>query len=408
MRLQLIKLFVVIILTLLFVAWSTERLFQEYQSEQSSNIDLEQFFQMIDISANNELELKEIQLVAFADLAWPEEMVNILKASKIVSLTDSEGKIFHYRMLNDKPDRVFKIGPFYGEKESFVDLSSFLPIIFYLVFAFVLWLWLWPMFRDLSELIHATDKFSKTRSPIKLEINKTSLIAPLSQSVINMSQQILRFISLQRFLASTVSHDIRTPVSRINFLVEMCDNNNVESTKESINQNLDEIDRLTDDFIELARLEEFHNQLNIERNNLNDWLLALVNKINNASDISCELTIDGNINFYHDTNFLSRALQNLVANAIKYAKNKVQISVTQTFSFIFISVEDDGPGINPEEQQKVLGLYQRGKTETNKGSGYGLGLAFVRIICDWHHGELIIERSDKLKGAKLTLKLPAI
>lgn len=388
------------------MAWSTEKLFQEYQIEQKSTVAVEKLFSMFDVSANNKIITNRVQLVELNELAWPQDMIDDLQNKRVVSLSDFEGRVFHYRLLTDDLYRAIKLGPFIPESDGEFDFSNLLPVIFYLVFAIILSLWLWPIFKELSQLIEATDEFSKTRKPINLLVKKSSLVAPLTESVVSMSEQNLRFISLQRFLASTLSHDIRNPVFRIAFLVEMCDAKNLSTTKKNINLNLDEIELLTDDFIELARLEEFHNQFKIEEGNVDSWLVELVNQFNESSDKYCEIVVKKDTVLRHDQKFLKRALQNLIENAIKYALHKVLISVSQDSNNITISVEDDGPGINPEEQQKVLGLYQRGKTESNSGSGYGLGLAFVQVICGWHKGELVIERSDRLNGAKVMLQLP--
>ena len=406
MRLQFAKLFVIIILTLLFVAWSTEKLFTDKQNQSNPTIEVEQLFELITSSADQSVLLTGGQVLDITDLAWPEFMIQKLKSMKVVSFANDQGEVYHYRLLEQNSIRVAKIGPLQSANNEKLHLNDWLPLIFYLAFATVLFFWLWPMFKDLSRLIKATDEFSNTRKPIDLNLNKTSLVYPLSSSIVNMSRQIQRFISLQRFLASTVSHDIRTPTSRISFLIEMCSKDNIGETKQKINSNLDEIETLTDDFIELARLEEFHTQLNVQNTRINEWLKELVKKSNQTDEAECELVITDDIVFHHDEKFLSRAIQNLIGNAKKYARTRVRIIVKQIDGIVQIVVEDDGPGINPEEQQKVLGLYQRGKTEQNTGSGYGVGLAFTSVIVGWHNGELSIENSPSLKGARITIRLP--
>jgi len=404
MKRQFIRLFLLILISLVVIAWVTE-VFIARSDNMPATINVDTLKDIIDLQQDNSLILSKSKIIPIKKLAWPTPLKIKISQGQVVSLSNIENDVFYYWQIKDDPSKVLQLGPFKSEKHetgSYITLT----IIFYGVFSLCLFVWLWPIFKDVIQLITLTDAFSKKRMKIKSKVKATSVMYPLAESVESMSRQIVRFLSLQRFLASSVSHDIRTPLSRIVFLLAMTNTKNLDEYKEKIEYELDEIDHLTDDFIELARIEECHHQLNFVEKSIDVWLIPLIEKTQSSSAISIELINISDCIVRHDAKFLQRAIQNLLVNAIKYALTKVTVTVETNNERIEIRVEDDGVGIKPEEQEILIGLYERGKSATNAGSGYGIGLAFVNVISEWHGGHVIISQSTALNGASISVFLP--
>jgi len=406
MKRQFARLFLLILFSLVVIAWLTE-IFIEHTAETPASINVETLKNIINLQEDNSLQLSKSKIISIDKLAWPASLITKISKGQVVSLSNIEDEVFYYWQINSDTSKILQLGPFKKEKR---ETGSYLAltIIFYAVFGLCLFVWLWPIFKDVIQLIDLTDAFSKKPIKINSKVKVKSVMFPLAESVESMSRQIVRFLSLQRFLASSVSHDIRTPLSRIGFLLAMTNEKNLNEYKEKIENELDEIDHLTDDFIELARIEECHHQLKFVESNINDWLETLVEKIQSSSEISIELINISDCIIRHDAKFLQRATQNVIVNAVKYAVTKVTITVEANSERLEIRVEDDGMGIKPEEQERLIGLYERGKSANNVGSGYGIGLAFVNVITEWHGGHVIINQSTPLNGASISMFLPKI
>ncbi|WOH38026.1 ATP-binding protein [Thalassotalea fonticola] len=404
MKRQFIKLFLLILVSLVFISWLTES-FIEREQVRSASIDISSLAGIIGRNSDQSLNLSSGRVIAISKLTWPDDIKDKLSRGEVVSLSNIDNQVFYYWLFAGDNQQVVELGPFALEQDE-SNLYLSLTVLFYSVFALVLFIWLWPVFSDVRQLIELTNLFSKKRQKIRSSIKSTSVMSPLADSVESMSRQIVRFLSLQRFLASSISHDIRTPLARIGFLLAMTNPENINESKDRIEKELDEIDRLTDDFIELARIEEFHYQLNIQAQNLQPWLVELIEKIQHGTTISINIAVEDEVLIAHDAKFLQRAVQNLLANAVKYAEQQVNVTVCQVEKQLEIRVEDDGTGINPEEQERLTGLYERGKSSKNGGSGYGIGLAFVNVITEWHGGNVTIKKSALLNGACISVFLP--
>jgi signal transduction histidine kinase len=106
-----------------------------------------------------------------------------------------------------------------------------------------------------------------------------------------------------------------------------------------------------------------------------------------------------------DGHYLERAIQNLITNALRYAQTKVRVTVT-IVKDIEITVEDDGDGVPAADRQRIWQPFSRLESSRNKaGGGFGLGLAIVAKILEWHQGIAYVTESS-LGGASFHLRWP--
>jgi two-component system sensor histidine kinase PhoQ len=127
--------------------------------------------------------------------------------------------------------------------------------------------------------------------------------------------------------------------------------------------------------------------------------------------VLCEFDLDPQARFYGETGDLQELLGNLLENAFKWARRRVLLTVRSEPSAgnrrpgLMFSVEDDGPGIAPENVQRLL---QRGVRGDERVQGHGIGLAIVQDIVRAYRGELDVGRSEELNGARFRVRFPAV
>jgi two-component system sensor histidine kinase PhoQ len=139
-------------------------------------------------------------------------------------------------------------------------------------------------------------------------------------------------------------------------------------------------------------------------------LVQSLEKVYAAKNVLCEFDIEEGAVFYGEQGDLLELLGNLLENAFKWAGHRVLLVVTmqpsgarQQRSGLRLSVEDDGPGIAQDKIEKVL---QRGVRGDERVQGHGIGLSIVQDIVHASQGELVVDRSPELEGARFSVSLP--
>jgi two-component system sensor histidine kinase PhoQ len=132
-------------------------------------------------------------------------------------------------------------------------------------------------------------------------------------------------------------------------------------------------------------------------------LLNSLDKIYRDKSLSFKVNIAAECNFKGDETDLLEILGNLLDNACKAAKTEVQLDISLSTNNMIIVIQDDGAGIAPVQREDIL---QRGTRVDTYQHGHGIGLAIVRDLVNSYQGSMLIESSERLKGAKFTLKFP--
>ncbi len=133
-----------------------------------------------------------------------------------------------------------------------------------------------------------------------------------------------------------------------------------------------------------------------------DLVLSALEKIYKDKAIITQCNVEAEINFLGDENDLMEIFGNLLDNAFKHAKNKIVISVYQNYNQLNITIEDDGLGIDAQQNEDI---FHRGKRLDETNQGQGIGLAIVKNIVDGYQGQIKQSRSA-LKGAKFVMTFP--
>lgn len=215
-----------------------------------------------------------------------------------------------------------------------------------------------------------------------------------------MAAGIKQLADDRTLLMAGVSHDLRTPLTRIRLATEMMGEEE-RYLSESINKDIEECNAIIEQFIDYLRTGQ---EMQTERVDLNTVLGEVV-----AAESGYEREIDNAVmtsELLLDINPLSikRAVANMVVNAARYGNGWIRVSSGRELNRAWFQVEDNGPGIEPEQIQHLLQPFVRGDSARST-SGTGLGLAIVQRIIDAHRGELEIGRSEQ-GGLRIRAWLP--
>jgi two-component system OmpR family sensor kinase len=167
-----------------------------------------------------------------------------------------------------------------------------------------------------------------------------------------------------------------------------------------------ELQQLVDEILDYARLETGKMPLHIQQIDLNELINNLQEKLALLPGAELSLQLPTQAMVFADAHYLERALQNLLVNAKKYARQQIRLTLQQPQQYWQLDVEDDGPGIPQPLRQEILKPFFRVEASRNKqAGGFGLGLAIVHRVMQWHQGSISVSESS-LGGACFSLRLP--
>ena len=266
--------------------------------------------------------------------------------------------------------------------------------------------------KPLNLLINATEQLKKGTFPEKLPLDSVTEFRTMSQTFNEMAESLGKVDQERKVLLAGVSHDIRTPLTRLRIAIEMLPEKIASKLKKSMEEDIFEIDNILNQFIDYVR---GFNQEATVTTNLNEFFSHMKNQ-HQILNRNIVLVSNLKIPIFYDIKPISfrRLFDNLINNAFSYSTGEVVITIRKHKENISISVLDDGPGIPPDHIQRLLKPFERfdvisinKKQIANNREGCGLGLAIVDKITEAHNGKLVISNRAK-KGLVVKIILPLI
>jgi len=291
-------------------------------------------------------------------------------------------------------------------------LDWVVTILFYAVIALVLMIWIWPLTRDLRALEKAAAHYGNRNWQFAAPIKPHSQIYPLAQTFRKMAARIDGLIASHQDMSNAVSHEIKTPLSRMQFEIELARSaTTVEELRGSLSNiktDIEAIDGLVKATLGYAILERADLALNLAQNNFTTLIPGIVEAVQSGirAGVAITATVQSDATqVVCDIHLFESVLRNLLYNAGRYAASRIEVKFAIREGLNELCVGDDGPGIPPGERSRVFQSFVQLNPAAGKKVGYGLGLAIVKRAIEWHGGEVRIAQSA-LGGALVCATWP--
>ena len=250
--------------------------------------------------------------------------------------------------------------------------------------------------RPITNLARAAEKFGKGEEIEEFKPSGASEIRRAGYEFDKMRKRIIRHLNQRSEMLSGISHDLRTPLTRMKLQITFVKDKEVSK---KLSEDVDEMEKMLNEYLQFTKSSFSEKD---EMFNLTDLIREVISKYEN-DNISLELM--PRIYFNGKKNLITRCINNLLDNAIKYAK-RVNIELNKNNNNLFIKIEDDGPGIPKTEYENVFKpFYKINKGRADSKSSVGLGLSIASDIIKSHGGNIKLDKS-KMKGLSVKVFLP--
>ncbi|MDO1559767.1 ATP-binding protein [Brevundimonas sp. 2R-24] len=253
--------------------------------------------------------------------------------------------------------------------------------------------------RAIERLSEAAEAFGKGEEGAPFKPYGAREVRAAAHAFIDMRERIQRQIEQRTALLASVSHDLRTPLTRLKLELAMMDG----AETAAMRADLDEMEHTIDEYLAFARGEAGEPSEALAVRPLLEGLAEAVQRRGRELQIEVPETLE----ITARPNALRRALNNLIDNALAHAQT-VRLSAQRLRTGeVELAVDDDGPGIAPEAYEDAFKPFARLDPARNQNlKGVGLGLAIARDVARGHGGEVILDRSE-LGGLRAAVRLPA-
>ncbi len=270
-----------------------------------------------------------------------------------------------------------------------ITVPAFIMIIISLIF-------LKNQTRPITALAKAAEKFGKGEEIEEFKPSGALEIRQAGLEFDRMRKRILRHLNQRSEMLSGISHDLRTPLTRMKLQTAFIKDKNLSS---KLTEDINEMEKMLNEYL------QFTSSSYVEKDelfNLSELIETIIEKYNNEN-ISKNLV--ERVYFNGRKNLIKRCINNLIDNSLKYGK-KVNVELSKKTTNIFINIEDNGPGIPEVEYENVFKpFYKMDKGRADSKSSVGLGLSIASDIIRSHGGNIKLEKS-KLSGLGVRIFLP--
>jgi two-component system OmpR family sensor kinase len=418
-------LYLLIILTLAAVSWGQDKLLQLYGTR-----DL-----LDDRSQAVALHAVDERLRGIAPADWNAALARIasesgvrmdlfktkdiagtntldkLRAGEIAYMQGARGEYWAMRQVD--ADSVLALEVFAPDAQR-GPLDWALTSFFYAAIALVIMIWIWPLTRDLRALETAAARYGDKNWKFDAIIAPRSQIYPLAQTFRKMAERIDALIASHKDMSNAVSHEIKTPLSRMQFEIELAQrattSDELRHCLEHIKTDITEINGLVSATMSYAILDRAAMALNVAAHDLTRIIPAIADYV--RRDVRPDIRVDTEVgdaadHVACDGHLFETILRNLLYNAARFARHAVRVTFVVGDGVNRLLVDDDGPGIPESDRQRVFESFVQLNAEEGRKRGFGLGLAIVKRAVEWHSGKVFAANSP-LGGARIVVEWPVM
>ena len=253
--------------------------------------------------------------------------------------------------------------------------------------------------RSIAELAQVAEDFGKGIDNTKFKPSGSSEVRKAAIAFIKMKERIQRQISERTQMLAGVSHDLRTPLTRMKLQAAMMPEG---EDKKDFLSDIDEMEKMLDGYLSFVSGEAGEKSTFVD---MNELILSIINKFRNKKALIRYSTNDEVSAIQGREQALKRALTNIISNAFRYGKT-IAVKLENNDKKLWVSVEDDGPGIPSDKRDDVFKAFYRLESSRNKETGgVGLGLSIAKDVVTSHGGTIELGDSE-LGGLKVLISIP--
>lgn len=332
----------------------------------------------------------------------------------------------HYhvkKIIKVSRDKEYLVNVYINKERDFLLLETITKSVWALLFVLLILAYLASSSFANHALAPLLEMISEVKSidqsSLKKRISLTEQpkeVRPLANSFNKLLDKLEEsFLQISRF-SEDIAHELRTPLAAILIKTEVTFDRErtpkeYQETLESIHRDTEELIRLTDTLLFLAKAERGGMAPDRQKLDINNELVELVDfyeVLASENQIKLDDLGSNNLSVFANKSLLRRAVGNLIQNSIQHTPQgtTIKIGAYETDSHTIIFVEDNGPGIESKHQKRIFDrLYQVEASRSSLAGNKGLGLSIVKSIMKVHSGE-VLYTSLKPHGSRFELKIP--
>ena len=270
-----------------------------------------------------------------------------------------------------------------------ITLPAFLLIAIALIF-------LKNQTRPIINLARASEKFGRGEDVGEYRPSGALEIRQAGYEFERMRKRIIRHLNQRSEMLSGISHDLRTPLTRIKLQLAFIKDKQLSN---KLSGDVMEMEKMLNEYLQFSKNRSSEKG---EKFNLSKLLDDTIKKYSNKN---IAIEISQNILFHGKKTLINRCISNLLDNAVKYGKN-IEVNLKKSNNNIILLIDDDGPGIPKNEYENVFKpFYKIDKSRSETKSSVGLGMSIASDIIQSHGGNIKLEKSI-LKGLRVKITLP--
>ena len=250
--------------------------------------------------------------------------------------------------------------------------------------------------RPITNLARAAERFGKGEIIEEFKPSGALEIRQAGHEFDKMRKRILRHLNQRSEMLSGISHDLRTPLTRMKLQIAFIKDKDLAK---KLTEDINEMEKMLNEYLQFTSSSYMEKD---EEFNLSQLIEEVISKYGNKNILQ---DLVPRVYFSGRKNLINRCLNNIIDNALKYA-NKVEIKLNKKNTNLFIIIDDDGPGIPSKEHENVFKpFYKIDKGRADSKSSVGLGLSIASDIVKSHGGNIMLEKS-KMNGLRVKIFLP--
>lgn len=279
------------------------------------------------------------------------------------------------------------------------------------IVAFLVGFWVRPFWRDIAGLTLAAGRVGEGRFDEAVRTSRGSALRPLADAFNAMTGRIRALLESHQALTSAISHELRTPLARLRFSHSLAREESDPGERRRyfalMERDIAELDELSSELLDYAKLERGLPEIRIQTVPAGPWLEDALEDARHTAQVdrrSATIRADIGVEALAcEPRYMTRAVVNLLRNALWHARSRIEVSVGKEGARTVIRVDDDGTGIPAADRLRVFEPFARlDESRARESGGFGLGLAIVRQVARWHGGDAFASDSP-LGGARVTI-----